>query len=307
MKKILVLLLGFYFPLQLIAQVRGNESTLLPNPDSSILNIDSVSLIKKIDSVAVKINSYNLTIARMLSSNQLLKSGAVADATPNKQRNYTSHDELIFYLLLCITGTLAFFKIFYSRYFNTLFRVFFNTTLRQSQLTDQLTQSTLTSLFFNLLFFVIGGVYLFFVLEYFHFLNRENIGYSILICCLSLSLIYAIKHFTLKFTGWITGQADLLDDYIFIVFLMNKMLGILLIPIVIIIAFAKQPLYDIAIHVSLILVGLMLTMRLFRSFGSLQHKIKINRFHFIIYIIGIEIIPLLIIYKTVLLFLSKNL
>ena len=64
----------------------------------------------------------------------------------------------MFYLIAGIVLLLAFFKYFNSRYFTNLFRVFFNTSLRQSQLTDQLLQAKLPSLLFNLFFILSGGI-----------------------------------------------------------------------------------------------------------------------------------------------------
>jgi hypothetical protein len=50
-----------------------------------------------------------------------------------------------------------------------------------------------------------------------------------------------------------------------------------------------------------------LLLRFFRSYGLLQNQLKISRFHFMLYITGIEILPLLLIYKGLMVYLSKNL
>jgi hypothetical protein len=38
----------------------------------------------------------------------------------------------------------------------------------------------------------------------------------------------------------------------------------------------------------------------------LQQRLKVSRFHFFMYIVALEILPLLLIYKTVMIYLSKN-
>jgi len=76
---------------------------------------------------------------------------------------------------------------------------------------------------------------------------------------------------------------------------------------VIIMAFSEKELSNVALILSFVIICIMLLMRFFRSYSLLQNKLKISRFHFFIYIIGIEIIPIMVIYKVALFFMSKNL
>ena len=87
---------------------------------------------------------------------------------PRKQ----SLQDTIFYTILIVIAILAFFRFFYVRYFNNLFRVFFNSSLRQSQLTDQLLQAKLPSLFFNIFFVASGGLFIYFLLKYFGWITE---------------------------------------------------------------------------------------------------------------------------------------
>ena len=38
--------------------------------------------------------------------------------------------------------------------------------------------------------------------------------------------VYVLKYSTLKFTGWITGLNEATNTYIFVIFLINKIIGI---------------------------------------------------------------------------------
>lgn len=215
--------------------------------------------------------------------------------------------DLIFYLVTGLVLLLAFFKFFYSRYFINLFRVFFNTSLRQSQLTDQLLQAKFPSLLFNIFFIISGGIYTYFLLLYYKLVDDESMllmmGSSVII----LGVIYFIKFCTLKFTGWVTGLTEITNTYVFIIFLINKIIGVFLVPFIIIISFSDNEIVIIAIIISLMSIGLLLLLRFFRSYGLLQNQLRISRFHFMLYIAGIELLPLLLIYKGLMLYLSKNL
>ncbi|MBL0181462.1 MAG: DUF4271 domain-containing protein [Chitinophagaceae bacterium] len=220
-----------------------------------------------------------------------------------KEKNTDS----LFYLITGIVLLLAFFRYFYNRYFLNLFRVFFNTSLRQSQLTDQLLQAKLPSLLFNFFFVISGGMYAYILLLYYGLINEDNrwlmIGASVAV----LGITYLVKYTTLKFTGWITGLKDITNTYVFVIFLINKIIGIFLVPFIVILTFSDPVIIKIGVIVSLLSIGLFLLLRFFRSYGLLQNQLKISRFHFVLYIAGIEIIPLLLIYKGLMLYLSKNL
>ena len=58
----------------------------------------------------------------------------------NEKRNVEGK-EFLFYSIFLLLLLLGFLKTFYSGYFNNLFRVFFNTLLRHSQLTGQFLQA----------------------------------------------------------------------------------------------------------------------------------------------------------------------
>ena len=62
-----------------------------------------------------------------------------------------------------------------------------------------------------------------------------------------------------------------------------------------------------AVIISLLLVGILFLLRFLRSYALLPNQLKVSGFHFILYIIGVEILPVLIVYKGLVVLLSKNL
>jgi hypothetical protein len=218
-----------------------------------------------------------------------------------------SAENIYFYLIAGLVFLLGLIKFIYGRYFSNLFRVFFNTSLRQNQLADQLLQSKLPSLFFNAFFIISGGVYIYFVLLQYQFADKEHSWFLLPLSILLLGLIYVVKYSSLKFTGWVTGHSQATDTYVFIIFLIAKITGVILIPFTVLMAFSNTVIASGGVLVSLLLIGFLLLLRFFRSYGLIQNQLKVSRFHFFLYIIGVEIIPLLLIYKGLLLLLSKNL
>lgn len=270
------------------------------------------SIILKKDSFQISTDSVN-PVSHMMSyrpvfklKNKLLNTDTEPISFAVQFKKTQSKDPL-FYLIAVMVFMLASLKYVYHRYFTNLFRVFFNTSLRQSQLTDQLLQAKLPSLLFNLFFVISGGLFIYILLSYFHLISGDSKWVFIFFSMVLMGLIYFLKFCTLKFTGWITGLKDATNTYLFVLFLINKIIGIFLVPFIIILSFSDYIIVSFAVPVSLISIGIFILLRFFRSYGLIQNQLKISRFHFFLYIMGVEIWPLLLIYKGLMIYLSKNL
>lgn len=241
--------------------------------------------------------SYNSIINRLLLSNRFInvKEPAVFLITEKKQMH---GKEFIFYTLCLIVLILGLFKTFYRGYFNNLFRVFFNTSIRQSQLTDQLLQAKLPSFILNIFFTISAGIFLWLLFTYYrppHLINTELL---LLFCILGIGVLYFVKYCTLKFIGWLSTMQQTIDSYIFIIFLVNKISGIVLVPFLIILAFSLPLWIHYITTVAVFIIILFFLSRYLKTYGVLNNKLPLNAFHFLVYIIATEIIPILILYKV---------
>jgi hypothetical protein len=211
----------------------------------------------------------------------------------------------LFYLLVGILFYFALTRVFFEKYFNNLLTLFFRVSLRQQQIREQVLQTPLPSLLLNILFIISGGLYACFLLHY------SQIGASIrfwvlyLYCMLLLGAIYLVKFLVLKFIGWVFSIARATDIYIFIVFLVNKMLGIFLLPFLIIITFSGPGIREIFITISLAMVFVLWSYRVLAAYRPIRNEIKLTPFYFFLYLCAFEIAPLLLIYKVLLTYLEK--
>ena len=281
----------------LFSQAQNNLLSKPPMLNDTIRSVENFSGQLRDSVIPLKLFFRGIAIENLIKQNKFLdlqKTPSIWIVDVKKQDG----KEFLFYvlsLLVLITGIL---KAFYSRYFSTIFRVYFNTSLRQNQLSDLLIQAKLPSLIFNILFFISGGIYSWEVLTYYHLIKHEHGKMLIIFAFLSLCLLYIGKYCILKFVGWVTGTSAAVDTYLFIVFLINKISGILLIPFVVLLAFSPKSWQSSIIFTSLSILTLLFFSRYFRSYDLIKQKINFEQFHFIFYIIAIEIIPLLILTKT---------
>jgi len=269
----------------------ATERKIMVHQDS-ILN-GSDSLIKT-DSVAV---------ALMMDSIGKKKGVNPIPIESKKKGTYKSYrgKEILFYYLLLLLLLFGLLRRAFEKYFTDLFKVFFKSSLKQIQAREQMLHAQLPSIFMNLFFVLIAGLYLNFLLEEFNLTVTDNFWQQYAYCAMALGAVYLVKFSGLKITGWLLGVQKVTESYIFIVFIINKMLGILLLPFLLLLAFATDPVNRVALAVSFILVTSLFLYRFILSFSAIRNEIKLNSFHFFLYILAFEMLPLLLIYKALLL------
>lgn len=211
--------------------------------------------------------------------------------------------ELLFYTLISILLFFAFLKTIFAKYVNDLFRLFFRRTLKQRQITEQLSQTPLPSLVFNVFFIITAGLYLAFILQHYGMQLKENFWILTMYCSAALGAIYFLKFLTLKFTGWVLNLASATDSYIFIVFIINKVIGIFLLPFLVLLAFTDDGIYQVAVTLSWCGIGCLFFYRFILTYSAVHNQIKVKPFHFLVYLAAFEIVPLLLIYKLLFRFL----
>lgn len=208
--------------------------------------------------------------------------------------------EWFFYLLIFLLIVFALLKNAFPKYFADLFRVFFRTTLKQRQISEQLAQTPLPSLLLNGFFIVNAGLYIAFLFSHYTINPVGNFWLLSLYCCLGLSVIYFAKFIGLKAAGWLFNMKEAAEGYIFIVFVINKMIGIILIPFLILLAFTQATLYTASLAFSWCLLGALLFYRVILTYIVIRNQVSVNPFHFFLYLAAFEIAPLLLIYKALL-------
>jgi hypothetical protein len=223
---------------------------------------------------------------------------------PEEPHQPNTKDSL-FYLIVAILFYFASIRIFFGKYFNNLLTLFFRVSLRQQQIREQVLQTPLPSLLLNILYVISAGLYACFLLHYSRWGAGVNFWVLYLNCMGLLAAIYLVKFVVLKFIGWVFSISRATDIYIFIVFLVNKMLGIFLLPFLIVIIFSGQEGREVFITISLAMVFVLWGYRVLASYRPVRNEIKLTPFYFLLYLCAFEIAPLLLIYKVLLTYLEK--
>ncbi len=219
-------------------------------------------------------------------------------------KNPAGKDEL-FYVLVFLVFFVATIKVLFPKYIQNIFRLFFQTAFRQKQTRDQLLQNHIASLLLNLLFVITGGIFIALLVNQYQWIT-VNFWWVCLYSIALLTAIYLGKYAFLRLSGWVFNAKEATNTYVFIVFLVNKILGITLIPFLLVLAFSAQKITEAAIAVALVILGGMLLYRYITGMGTIRRSLKVNALHFFLYLCAVEVLPLLLIFKALFNFAGKG-
>src|SRR5205085_7309701 len=76
-----------------------------------------------------------------------------------------------------------------------------------------------------------------------------------------LLIIYIVKYLVISFTGWVFNAKEAAAEYRFVVFLINKLLGIFIIPLLFLIAYAGDQIKYVAVTIVICLAVFSLVIR----------------------------------------------
>lgn len=283
------------------AQKKDSAGLLIPDTNRKVVSSDSLPTLAKTVNLKKPIDSFYLK----LLDNPFLRSKSPPIYLVLDQRKRTSMDE-IFYLLSGLLLLLAFIKLVFSKYFANLFRLFFQPSFRQRQTREQLQQGNFPSLLLNLFFVISAAVYISFLMNYYQ-LTNTSFWLLLLYTSLSLIILYVGKFIFLNFAGWVFNVREATNAYIFAIYLINKITGIVLVPFIFLIAFAQYNIKNVSVTVSILIIFLLFLYRYLISYGPVKRDIKVTPVHFVFYVLAFEITPLLVIYKTITLYLNNSL
>jgi len=265
-----------------------------------------LSLRDSLAAAAPKVHAYD-TIMQALEKKHmyLRREGKYLQYDINPLRKDNARDWLV-YLVAGVILLLGIIRSAYLKYFSDLFRAFFNPTLSQRQLKDQLSQSPFPNFLLNTFFVISLGLYLYLLMYRLDYPAGAIAWMLIPGLMLLVGVIYLVKYVVLRFCGWLFGNEELIDAYVFILYLINKVLGILLAPFLIVLAFCSPEIAAICLYISIFFIVLLVVYRYVRSYSLVRQYLSFSKLHFFLYLCAFEVVPVLIITKVLLLWLTGN-
>ena len=203
-----------------------------------------------------------------------------------------------FYLVLALCGLLGAIRVIHPRYFGGLWRVFFNPEGSGRAVREWPAAAAIPNLLMNFFFACSAGAYLYCLVRLYN-PGEGRLPPSVLLLALvgCVLTVYGVKWAVAQASGWAFGVQAATQQYLFNVFLMNKVIGVALLPFVVLLAFAPATWVGPLVVVSGVLVVSIVLMRYGRSWPVLRGLFHNSRFHFLAYLCASEILPLAVLTK----------
>lgn len=246
----------------------------------------------------------NDTLYKKLLDNPFLRMTGKPTYLVIKEKVFVSKDEM-FYLIAGLLIFLAFIKLVFNKYFQNIFKLLLQPSFRQKQTREQLSQNSLPALLLNIFFILATGTYITLLLHYFN-ISAQPFWRLYIFTTLALTLLYVGKYLFLSFAGWVFNVANATETYTFVVYLINKIIAVVLVPVILMLAFSSPPIAVIAVALSFIIVFSLLMYRFIVAIGSVRREVNVSPLHFIFFVFAFEVTPLLLIYKTLIIYLHNS-
>lgn len=207
------------------------------------------------------------------------------------------NSDILFYAIaLCVLFVGAV-RAISPKYINSIFKLLRQPALQKQTKDQSQQQSNISSWLLNIFFVISSALFLSLCIDkYYHpalpFLKL------FLYAGLIIAVAYIAKYFILVFAGWIFNIKEITNSYTFIEMLINKIIGMLLLPFIIIVAFAMPSIAVVAATAGICVVSIFMLYRYIIAVTTLKRFAKVNGLHFFIYLCAVEIAPALIIIKA---------
>lgn len=210
---------------------------------------------------------------------------------PEVSKRKVAHLEWIFYSFAGLFLLVALIRYLWEEFFDKVFLVYFNQGFILRQKKDAMMLWSLPSSLLNILFVLSGSFFLFFGLGSNYVLVGMDRWQVMLFMLTVLSIVYFFKYFFLQFLGWIFKQNEAFEQYSFIVFLNNKILGILMLVASFVMAFSGRGDYEDIFTFVMYIIAILFGLRLINAFRIFISQTRAGVFNILLAFISLELLP----------------
>lgn len=210
-----------------------------------------------------------------------------------------SPEKWLFYFILALAAIVVFVKSAFTRFFNELWRSFFNLNNAMLMMRQQDIAFSVPGLLLSINFYVAVAIYIFLKIHQ----QKIQIPLSdiaiIGILVLFIMSFIMFRFFIYRASMMMFNKKNELEAISFIDLMQLEFAGIIMVPMVLVLAFSHVAISDYLWMASYLLIAAILGYRLILGWRIGGRLIFQNWFHFILYICSVEIAPVLIIVKSV--------
>jgi hypothetical protein len=201
-----------------------------------------------------------------------------------------------FFIAIGVLLIFALIRSMFTKYVKDLWQITLQNTFRLSAIKAQISANATASLLMNIYFAIVLGCFLNVLLQYNQIVIINNSIVQLILCCTLVGIVYTLKYLFVLICGVLFQQKKASSDYIFIIFLCNKIIAMLLMPIVLYLL-VSNTYQKTFIVIALFIICVLFLFRHLFSLLTIVKQLQMQKLHFFMYLCATEILPLMIAYK----------
>ncbi|MFM2156229.1 MAG: hypothetical protein RL516_978 [Bacteroidota bacterium] len=236
---------------------------------------------------------------KSLNGPGVFKNHLLKPVNPNaRPLNDTISDWLTISLIVMMVF-FTWFRLFYYKIFRQLLTSYFNMTASNQIVRDESYLLQRASLVISIISYLLGGLFLYQISVLFdwqiYWLQKGLVRFVLFSLIIAIS--YSVKMILLRVLSVIFNQEKAAGTYIFNLFLMIMMAGLILFPANIFLAYSNASVKHFAAIATIVLISLMFLFRLSRAIRIWFSIPQFSFFYLFLYLCAFEVAPLLVVWK----------
>ena len=229
------------------------------------------------------------------------KPGSI-NPVPRKESNY---DWLLGIFLLLVL-LFVWIRVFYNKFFAALASALSSFQLSMKLFQERNILHQRVSIVLDFIYIVVFSVFLFEYIEYTGDSRTGMSGFKLFLLLLNIVMLYTIfRGMVLRMTGALFMVRPLFSEYLHNTFVVNKSMGILLFPVIIMAQYMPYKVIPVILVTGIVIFIAGLLLKAFRAYQIIIRR-DILIFYLILYLCTLEILPLLLGYKFVTSLIQSN-
>jgi hypothetical protein len=236
---------------------------------------------------------------KSLNGPGIFKNHLLKPVNPNaRPLNDTISDWLTVSLIVMMVF-FTWFRLFYYKIFRQLLTSYFNMTASNQIVRDESYLLQRASLVISIISYLLGGLFLYQISVLYdwqiYWLQKGLVRFVLFSLIIAIS--YSVKMILLRVLSVVFNQEKAAGSYIFNLFLMIMMAGLVLFPANIFLAYSTAGVKQFAAIATICLIGLMFLFRLSRAIRIWFSIPQFSFFYLFLYLCAFEVAPLLVVWK----------
>lgn len=222
----------------------------------------------------------------------------------NASKGFISTDWMLGIIIFSLI-LFSWLRVGYSRFFQAAIQASYNYfTARRINEEVNITR-TRVFYFMNLLFYVTIAMFITQFLEFNHITIYKLKGILLFFTIfISIITLYTLKSIVFSVLDFVFLGKKSFSSYIFTVFLYNKMVGLILLPLISILPYVPDNITPWLFYAGTFVIIILYILRIFRGL-QISFKNRLSIFYLILYLCALEILPNLILFKVILNYLQN--